>query len=194
MKHIEFLSAVIKVYGEYSSDILQDMTMEYIKTRWNESELDGIFKQLILKKSAKFKTPPDPAEFQELFFKQSDAQVEIEAAHFYDMLNNTGCSLDNIIVSDIRAQKALVSAFGSWPDFCQRNPESEQWHRKNFVAAFIKQHHEATDEQPSIMYGDSSQRLIKAPIPFGDKDKCLMLIEQQKAPLQINTDFIRRVK
>lgn len=194
MKHIEFLSAIIKVYGEYSSDILQDLTMEYIKTRWEESELDGVFKKLILNKSAKYKTPPDPAEFQELFFKQSDSQVEIEAARFYDMLNNTGCSLDNIIVSDIRAQKALISAFGSWPDFCQRNPESEQWHRKNFITAFVKQHAEATDEQPSIMYGESSQRMQKLPIFYGDREKCQMLIEQQVKPLQINTDFIKRVK
>jgi hypothetical protein len=193
VKHIEFLSAVIKVYGEYSSDILQDMTMEYIKTRWEESELDGVFKKLILNKSAKYKTPPDPAEFQEMFFKQSDAQVEIEAAHFYDMMNNTGCSLDNIIVSDIRAQKALVSVFGSWPDFCQRNPEGEQWHRKNFIAAFIK-NHEGTDEKPSIMYGESSQRFYKLPIAFGDKDKCNILIEEQMKPLQINTDFIRRAE
>ena len=194
MQHAEFMTAVTDIYGPYASPVLEQITFKYIKERFKESELQAVIEKLILKKSAKFKTPPDPAEFEELFFKQSDAQVEIEAAHFYDMLNNTGCSLDNIIVSDIRAQKALVSAFGSWPDFCQRNPESEQWHRKNFVAAFIKQHHEATDEQPSIMYGDSSQRLIKAPIPFGDKDKCLMLIEQHKAPLQINTDFIRRVK
>lgn len=195
MTHFKFMAAIIEVYGPYHSEILEAMTMQYIQERWTESELDAVFKKLMLVKTAKYKDvkPPDPAEFQELFFKQSDTQIEIEAARFYDMLKNTGCSLDNIIISDIRAQKALISAFGSWPDFCQRNPESEQWHRKNFIQAFIKHGLESTEEQPAILYGESSQRFNKLPIFFGDKEKCSRLIGQKNEPVQISTDFIKRV-
>jgi len=195
MTYIKFMSGVIEVYGPYHSEILEAMTLQYIQERWAESELDAIFKKLTLIKTAKYKDvkPPDPAEFEELFFKQSESQIEIEAARFYDMLNNTGCSLDNIMVSDIRAQKALISAFGSWPDFCQRKPDDELWHRKNFIDAFKKHGYKNTDEQPSIMYGESSQRYHKLPIIFGDKEKCAALIQQQMKPLQINTDFIKVV-
>jgi len=169
MKHIEFISIIIQFYGKYNSTLIEKLTMDYIKDRWKESDLESIFKQLILKKSSQFKTPPDPANFEELFPRQN---LDILASKWFNDLTRTGNSLDNVIISDIRAQKA-VESFGGWPEFCKRNPENEIWDRKKFVEMFksVRQ-----NEPARILYGESSRMLEKQPLMFGDKESCLKIL------------------
>jgi len=172
MNYPEFITALEEVYGAYNSDILKKMTAMYIKERWKESELEGVFKKLILLKTAKYKTSISPADFEEIFPRES---LEAAANKWYTDLSNTGSSLDNVIISDIRAQKAIQS-FGGWTDFCSRNPDYEGLHRKNFVEAFIKFSKEPP-EQPKILYGDSSRKMNKVPLMFGDKEQCKQIVE-----------------
>ena len=173
MKYPEFVTALEEYYGQYNSDIQKKMTAIYVKERWDESLLDGIFKQLTLKKSAKYKTPPDPAELEELFPRLN---LESEASRWFDELTRTGNSLDHVIISDLRAQEAIKS-FGGWPAFCQRKPEDEHWHRKNFVAAYMKAVPESN--QPQILFGESTRR-DKLPLMFGDKNICAAALEYHK--------------
>ena len=164
MNYPEFMTAVIEIYGQYQSETLKKLTAVYIKERWDEKELESIFKQLLLKKPSRYKTPPDPAEFEEIFPKKS---LETEALFWFDKLSKTGNSLDNIIISDNRAEQAIIS-FGGWTQFCQRDPENEHWHRKNFVDAFCKP---VEKRLPQIIYGQS-RNTKKQPLMFGDISIC----------------------
>jgi len=186
MKHIEFIKAISEYYGEYSSKLVERMTFEYIQDRFKESDLENVFKTIIIKVNPKFKTPPSPADFEDFFPR---VNLESEAHKWYDRLNNTGNALDNIIVSDIRAQKAL-DVFGGWIGFCSRKPDNEIWDRKNFIEAYLKVI--PTDEQPSIQYGESSRKHEKTAIMFGDKEKCLEIVNNKQQ--MIDTDIFKKVE
>lgn len=175
MKYSEFMAACIDSYGEYKSDIVKKMTAVYIQERFNEDELEKIFLSLLTKLNPKYGKPVTPADFEEHFPRQTHTDIELLANKFYEELNRSGNSLDNIIVSDIRAQIAIENAFGSWPDFCSRHPDYEGLHRKNFVEAFVKVKDES--RMPSIMYGNSIRKREKTPLLFGDKERCLQIAE-----------------
>jgi len=188
MKHEEFMTAITNCYDPYKSSMLEQITFKYIKERFKESELDGVFKTIIIKVNPKFKTPPSPADFEEHFPKLN---LESEAHKWYDRLNNTGCALDNIIVSEIRAEKAL-DVFGGWVGFASRKPDNEIWDRKNFVQAFINA--VPGNDQPSIQYGESSRRYENLPLIFGDKEFCQAIIDNRDKPLQIIDDMVTEMK
>jgi len=183
MKHIEFIKAISEYYGEYSSKLVERMTFEYIQDRFKESDLENVFKTIIIKVNPKFKTPPSPADFEEFFPRENIDQI---ASEWYDKISRTGNSLDNVIISDIRAQKALQS-IGGWCSFCQRNPEYENLHRKNFISAYSKIVVDS-NEQPVILFGESENKYSKVPLPIGDKEKCLEIVASQKEP-QIKIEF-----
>lgn len=188
MKYPEFVTALEEYYGPYNSDIQKKMTAIYVKERWDESLLDGIFKQLTLKKSGKYKTPPDPAELEELFPRLNQ---EAEANRWFDELSRTGNSLDHVIISDLRAQEAIQS-FGGWPAFCQRKPEDEHWHRKNFISAYMKAVPESN--QPQILFGESTRR-DKLPLMFGDKNICAAALEYHKGEaMNLITNMTKEMK
>jgi len=129
MNHNKFMAMLVEIYGKYSSEALQKLTYVYIKNRWKETELEGVFFKITAKINPKYKTPPNPADFEEVFSTKGDA--EAEALEWYNKLDATGNSLDNIIVSNVRAQKALNS-MGGWVEFCRRNPDYESLNRKRF--------------------------------------------------------------
>lgn len=177
MNYPEFMTAIIEVYGDYTSPALKKITAMYIKEKWQESELENIFKKLILVKTAKFKTPPDPAEFEELFFKKSEKEYEAEALEWWRIINRTGSSYDNIIVSDIRVQ-AVLRDMGGWGAFCSRNTEDEHWHQQKFIKWFVMYSNHMPEGQPEIIFGDGDRS--KPPLLFGDKEKCKLLLTQRK--------------
>ena len=176
MDHVKFMANVIQIYGAYKPEILEDITMQYIRIRFKESELEKVLQKLILSKPTRFNKPPDPAEFEEIFTSQTD--LEGEAQEWFNKLNATGNSLDNIIVSNIRAHKALES-MGGWVEFCRRNPEYDNLHRKRFVEAYVKAQPEGT---PRLMYGESSNKHSKQPLMFGDPAACRDALEYHKNP------------
>lgn len=176
MNHNQFMAAIIEIYGPYKSDALQKITYTYIRERFSESELDARFATLVKRLNPKYKTPPSPADFEEIFTSQTD--LEGEAQEWFNKLNATGNSLDNIIVSNIRAHKALES-MGGWVEFCRRNPDYDNLHRKRFTEAYVKAQPEGT---PRLMYGDSVQKYNKQPLMFGDPAACRDALEYHKNP------------
>lgn len=180
MKHLEFIKALVGYYGEYSSKLVERMTFEYIQDRFKESELENVFKVIIIKVNPKFKTPPSPADFEEFFPRENLEQI---AAGWYDKISRTGNSLDNVIISDVRAYKTLQS-IGGWVSFCERNPEYENLHRRNFISAYCKIIVDK-DEPINILYGNSSRK-DKEPLLIGDKNKCLEIMQNKE---HIKIDF-----
>lgn len=177
MNHAEFMTAVCEIYGVYQSPALEKLTYKYIKERWRESDLENMFKQLVLKKSARYKTPPDPAEFEEIFPRGLDTDYEIEANQIWKDLQRYSTRYD-AICSDIRVQLAIESTFGSWIGFGQRLEKYEVLNHKNFIENFIKFSKYPVDAQPSLMRGEGNYFDPPPPQMIGDKDKCLALIEE----------------
>ena len=177
MKYNEFMAAIESIYGQYTSDILAQITVKYVRERFKESDLERVLSKLILVVNPKYKTPPSPVDFEEHFFNKPSSR-EADAVRIYNEIINTGCSLDHVIISDIRGQRALEAVFGSWPEFCRRNPDDEQWHRKNFIKAYCDAEI-APGETPQIMYGDSSRR-DNTPIMFGNKQECAAYLEYSR--------------
>ncbi len=178
MNYKEFMTALVDVYGVYASPVLEKLTFKYVKERWIESDLEDVFKRLILLKSAKFKTPPDPAEFEELFFKKSGRESEAEALVWWDALNKKANSWRDCIISDIRAQAALES-MGGWIWFCQRlkcdenGKDLDQWHRRTFVDLFKLYTENPTDRSPRVFSGLSET--VKTPVMIGSAEECLKI-------------------
>ena len=172
MKYSEFMAGLIDSYGEYKSEIMKKMTAVYIQERFKEDELENIFLSLITKLNPKYGKPVTPADFEEFFPK---VNLESEAHEWYNKLSATGCSLDNVIISEIRAVKAIES-FGGWSEFCSRSPEYEELHRKNFVKNYCQT---VTGESKIyILYGDSSRKYEKQPLIFGNEQECLSIINR----------------
>ena len=187
MNYVEFMSAITDIYGKYNSDILKKITVQYVMKRWKEPELESVMDKLLSVKSAKYKTPPDPAELEEIF---PQLNLEAMASRWFDMLTRTGNSLDHVIISDVRAQEA-VQSFGGWPAFCQRKPEDEHWHRKNFIAAYMKA--VPGENVPQMLFGESTRR-DKTPLMFGDKDICAAALEYHRGEaMNLITDMTRRM-
>jgi hypothetical protein len=170
------MSAVIEIYGPYKSEALKKITYTYLRENFQEPELENKLATLIKRLNPKYKTPPSPADFEEIFTSQTD--LEGEAQEWFNKLNATGNSLDNIIVSNVRAHKALEST-GGWVEFCRRNPEYDHLNRKRFVEAYIKATPEGT---PRLMYGESAQKYNKQPLMFGDPAACRDALEYHKNP------------
>lgn len=178
MTYSEFMTTIEEVYTPYAAPMLKKMTAMYIKEHFTEPELDKTMATLLVKLNPKYKTPPSPADFEEIFFTKSAGNYEADAVKIYNEITATGCSLDHVIISDIRGQKALEKVFGTWPEFCRRNPDDEQWHRKNFIKAYCDCE-VASDEIPRIMYGDSPRR-DRLPYMFGNEDECKKYLEYSK--------------
>jgi len=184
MKYAEFMTAIVAVYGSYSKhpeseeSLLEKITFKYIMERFKESELEDVFKKLILTKSAKFKTPPDPAEFEEIFFKKSNKATDAEALVWWEELNRKSNSWRNCIISDIRAQSAIES-MGGWIWFCQRikmdeqGKDLDQWHRKQFVDLFKLYTENPPDRSARVL--DGLSETVKPPVMIGNADQCLII-------------------
>ena len=197
MNHVKFMLGVIEVYGPYNSEILESLTMSYLQERWRESDLESVYKQLILKKSSKYKTPPDPAEFEELFPRQSSTSIEAEALKWWDELNRKINSYRDCIISDVRAYKA-IQMMGGWTWFCQRLVRDETgkdidvWNRKQFVEYFKLYSENRPDEEISIMQGLSEMK--KPPVMIGNQEQCLMIQEKSNNAITLVEDMTNTIR
>ena len=197
--YIEFMSAVIKIYGSYSCEELQDLTIEYVKNRWKESELDNIYKQLILKKTTVYKDvkPPDPAEFEKLFPRLTASSIEAEALRWWDELNKKSTAWRDCIISDIRAYKA-IQMMGGWIWFCERFVKDENdrdidvWNRKQFVEYFKLYSENRPEEEIKILPGLSE--IKKPPVMIGNQEQCLLIQQGQNKTLKLVTDLTNTIK
>lgn len=173
MTYSEFMAGIIDVYTDYQSAILKKLTANYIKERWQEPELDNILAMLTVKHDPKYKTPPSPATFEEMFPRQN---ITTEAEWWWNEITRTGNSRDSVLIPDIRAQRS-VESFGGWAAFCQRDPDNEHWHHKNFVDAFCKC---KDSDTPHVLRGNSNYLKPRPPLLYGDKDKCKTILEYHK--------------
>ncbi len=186
MNHKDFMLNVVESYGAYKSKILERLTYEYVKNQFKEDELDGIFNTIIIKVNPKFKTPPSPADFNEIFFSKSDADYQAEAIEWYKKINRCSGS-DNVLISDIRVQ-LCVESFGGWSDFHNRLVADETWHQKNFVDRFVMYSKVRSERKPVVMLGHSNNP-EKQTVFIGDKEQCEKLL-QDKQSLQIVNNMI----
>jgi len=177
----KFITQIEAVYGAYKKELKLELLM-YLPNKIKESDLNKLYWKLREEYTTQFKTPPDLTLINNMI-KPSEEQINAEAAEWYDKIARTGNSLDNVIISDIRAHKALLS-IGGWVAFCQRSPEYENLHRKNFISAFSKIIVDV-NETPCIMCGESNRR-DKEPIYIGDKEKCLAIANIKS---NINIEF-----
>ena len=166
--YADFITQIEGVYGVYNPALKAELAM-YLPAKVRLEDLQSLYWKIREEYTTAYKTPPDLTQIHALL-KKSDRDHEAGAVKIYNQIINTGCSLDHVIISDIRGQKALEKVFGSWPAFCQRNPDDEQWHRKNFIKAYCECE-VAPDEIPQIMYGDSPRR-DRLPYMFGNEDEC----------------------
>ncbi len=176
--YADFITQLEGVYGLYNPAQKAELII-YLPARIRESELKDLYWKIREEYSAVYKTPPDITQINNLL-RKTENTLEIEANSWYDRLTRTGNSLDNVIISDLRAQGAIQN-FGGWAAFCQRNPEYETLHRKAFIASFVKLDKETGhDPHPCILYGESTRR-NKLPLMFGDSEKCQAALEYHKS-------------
>ena len=190
MKHSEFMSSIKSYYGKYENAFIEDVILKFALTI-PESELENAFNKILSNIPRKEnQNAVDIARLKKLF-AESETNLESEASRWFDMLTRTGNSLDHVIISDVRAQEA-VQSFGGWPAFCQRKPEDEHWHRKNFIAAYMKA--VPGENVPQMLFGESTRR-DKTPLMFGDRDLCAAALEYHKGEaMNLITDMTRGMK
>jgi len=182
MKYSEFMSAVVEIYGAYKSEVLEQLTVRYVKKRFSENDLEKILMQLTLNKSAKFKTPPDPAEFEELFFRHDDC-LEAEALKWWVELNRKSNSYRDCIISDLRVQTA-IEAMGGWVMFCSRIVRDEKgrdldnWNRKQFTDLYKLYSKYPPETEIKVLHGITDNR--SKIIIIGDEEKCRLVMEEKK--------------
>ena len=190
MKHSEFMSSIKSYYGKYENAFIEDVILKFALTI-PESELENAFNKILSNIPRKEnQNAVDIARLKKLF-AENETNLESEALRWFDELTRTGNSLDHVIISDVRAQEAIQS-FGGWPGFCQRKPEDEHWHRKNFIAAYMKA--VPGENVPQMLFGESTRR-DKTPLMFGDKDVCAAALEYHKGEaMNLITDMTRGMK
>ena len=190
MKHSEFMSSIKSYYGKYENAFIEDVILKFALTI-PESELENAFNKILSNIPRKEnQNAVDIARLKKLF-AESETDLEAEASRWFDTLTRTGNSLDHVIISDVRAQEA-VQSFGGWPAFCQRKPEDEHWHRKNFIAAYIKA--VPGENVPQMLFGESTRR-DKTPLMFGDRDLCAAALEYHKGEaMNLITDMTKEMK
>jgi len=174
--YTDFITQIEGVYGVYNPALKAELAM-YLPAKVRQDDLQSLYWKIREEYTTAYKTPPDLTQIHALL-KKSAGNYEADAVKIYNEITATGCSLDHVILSDIRGQKALEKVFGTWPEFCRRNPDDEQWHRKNFIKAYCDC--EVTqDEIPRIMYGDSTCR-DRPPNMYGNKGECKKYLEYSK--------------
>jgi len=174
MTYAKFMEAVTSFYGNYRNEFIEDIVIKYIKTTFEEHDLPDIFASLVKRYTNQYKTPPDVAVFEEIFKKDN---IEAEAMDAYNEVNNNICSYRDIMFEDIRVQ-AVIESMGGWIAYCQRDPNYESLHRKEFIKLFKLY----TNNPPSIRHRILRGLLDKNECIFiGNRNECLKLLEHNPA-------------
>lgn len=193
MNYSEFMTAVVEIYGSYAvnekgESLLEKLTFKYVKERWEESLLEGIFKQLTLLKSTTWKDvkPPDPAEFEKLFPRSSGkTSLDVRAKMAYSDICRYS-TMHPVLFSDLSAQ-AAVELMGGWSEFGKRNSDDEQIHRNMFCKYYKQFAEDPTELQPKILNGSGNWYKPKEPQLIGNREECL------KIEADINSHKIKEI-
>lgn len=161
MDHAEFMSAIIEYYGPYKSEFVEDVILGYVRDRFQESELESIFKRVIAFHSNQFKTPPDVNVFERLTM---DSSVDIAAEgrrEFQRILSSMNIYRD-LICEDVCVQAALRDCDGHRA-ICNCDPLRDlPFVEKKFIESYIyyRKHVPDSPVRPSAGIGDGFNPVI----------------------------------
>jgi hypothetical protein len=181
MRHTEYMTAVTDCYGPYSSELLEKITFKYIKERFKEDELEGLFAKIIVKVNPKYKTPPSPADYEEFFPAKSAVDIEAQAKAAYAELSRFS-TMYPAVISDIRAQGA-VELMGGWFQFNNYKLDEAQIHRNTFCKYYKQVSEDPGGIVPKILQGSGNWYKPKPPQLIGDREKCLQIAESVNKPV-----------
>jgi len=119
--------------GERYEDYHADMIKSFLDSKGIDYSEAG--KRVILNHSKNFRSLPDIALFNKVFETVDKANVEVEAAKAYALLEKKSYRYASIAIEDPRISHAL-QAIGGWMNFCDRTTEEAPFMRKGFIAAF----------------------------------------------------------
>jgi len=188
MNHPEFMTAIIEIYGEYSSPLLEKLTFAFVKENFKEEDLENVIKKTMASLPTRFKHPPDPSDFSEIFFKKDERTMEAEALHWWKLLGKNTSYMRDCVISDIRVQSAIES-MGGWVWFCTRTVRDESgkdldvWNQKRFVELFKLYSTNKPEGGIKILRGQSTESeevRARKIITVGDENICRNLIAEQK--------------
>jgi len=173
MDHAEFMSAVKRYYGPYENKFVEEVVLKHILS-FSESDLGDLYTKLISTiPRRENQNPVDIARLKNLSIKTDD-DYRAEALDWWSKLNRSGSSLDDVIISDIRAQ-ACIEDMGGWGAFCQRDSDKEHFHQEKFIKWFVMYSHQKPDRESRVLIGESSRR--KTPLMIGDRNVCSRLLQ-----------------
>ncbi len=169
----KFIFAIEAYYGPYASKAKKEIVLEYVMNRYPESDLDKLFKQLIINYPSQYKTPPDVNVIHDL----TSDNIEAEALNAWDILCKKANPYKDIVFADKRIY-AVLRAMGGHVHFSKREEKDEVWTQKRFIELFKMY----TKSPPEVMTGTIMRGLGTAKkdyILIGNEDKCREIIAGQ---------------
>ncbi len=187
MDYSKFISAIEAYYGLYDSELKKEIVLEYIINRFQESELEDLFKLIISRHPSQYKTPPDVAVIQDLTADSLDA----EALAAWDLVCHKVNPYKDCVFADKRIYAALRS-MGGHVNFSKRLQKDEVWEQKRFIEYYkIYTDNPPGDVKP-IMPGLST--LKDDYLMIGDKVKCREIIAENGSGQELIEDLTRNIK
>ena len=189
MTYTKFLTGVTGYYGDYNP-IVENVVMKYIQGKFQESELNEVFKKLVMNLESKYKTPPDVAEFERIFaLDKNDVERDGNLA-WIEVNKNINSNADAVIENPII--QTVIENMGGWIGFCSRpnDHQSEVWNRKRFIELYaMYQGQELTTKvlrgRVSLAGGRSQTIMI------GNPQNCQNILEMAK---QENKNYLELSK
>ena len=187
MQYNDFISAIEHYYGNYDTPEKKKIMTEYIMDNVSESELEPLFKKIILSISSQYKTPPDVAMLSGLF---SD-KLEIRANNLYDEISKKASAYNDLIISDICAFMAFKNATGGLENFTRRDRTNEVWIKKRFIELYKMYIQNPPDEGIRPVFKGIGQ--FGEPVMIGDPEKCKQISGENKLT-SIEYDLTQNIK
>jgi len=196
--HKELMTAIEAYYGPYQNDIQKQVVYKYVVRKFAFDQLENVFSKLTLKFSNKFKTPPDPAVFEDIFGNDENDEIEIQANEIWHEVNRKANAYADLIFADSCAFLAFRNATGGLVNFSQRTREEEVWIKKRFIELYkLYVKNSPRDEVRPILRGLSNGNGNGSrPVTIGDEKKCMQIADNNTDGFLVHelTQKIKRIK
>jgi hypothetical protein len=185
MTFLEMTALIEKHYSSVTNnERYEDYHADMIKSFLDSKSIDysEAGKRVILNHSKNFRSLPDIALFNKVFETVDKANVEVEAAKAYALLEKKSCANVSIAIEDPRLSHAL-QAVGGWLRFCHRLVDEEKWIKKDFIAAFKVANEMNLQKQVLTFSGE-----------LDDSDRRMTYIgNKQNIKLQLTSDTVKSI-
>jgi len=171
MTYTGFMAGIEQYYGPYANEFTENTVLAYIMANFRETQLDDLFKRVVMKFSNQYKVPPGISVFQELNVNKS--RLRAEAIEHWKRISDIINIYRDIFFEDIRIQ-AAIEAMGGWVDFCNRNPQYEVLDLERFIDLYILYTENPPTRKCKLLMGISDKSEI---IYYGDRERCQKLLE-----------------